>query len=152
MSATPTLLPHPDAPGDTYSDAPLRAVKTEMRVLSPAETQQLQPVFEQAGAVVPDPSVSFIIGILEDGKVTNSFLTIQACLHGEPLNIEPRHRMYLKSLVHFAENEIMSRIGVANVFVFAPPGEVKKLAETFGWQEEPWRVLSKTVGPAGEPS
>lgn len=149
MSTAINLLPHPDP---TYSDSPTKEKKVEMRILTPQEALQLAPIFERAGAVVPDPSVSFIIAIIEDGKLTNSFLTIQAVLHGEPMNIEPRHRMYIKSMVHYAENEVVSRAGVQNVFIFAPEGEVKKLAEMFGWTEEPWKVLSKRVGPTGEPS
>ena len=123
-----------------------------MRILTPEECQQLAPVFERAGAVLPDPSCSFIVGILEDGKPTESFLTIQACIHGEPLNILPKHRMYLKSMVHYAENQVIQRVGSANVFMFVPEGQTKELAKAFGWKEEEWRILSKTVGPTGEPS
>src|SRR4051812_36426367 len=99
--STPTLnlLPPPNGDTDTaYTDKPLRETKVEMRVLTSEECQHLVPVFERAGAVLPDPSVSFIVGILEDGKPTESFLTIQAVLHGEPMNIEPRHRGYIKSM------------------------------------------------------
>ena len=151
MSTSPiSLLPPPDGSVDTaYSDLPRKEAKTEMRILTPEECQQLAPVFERAGAVLPDPSCSFIVGILEDGKPTESFLTIQAVLHGEPLHIEPRHRMYLKSMVHFAENEVVSRAGVQNVFMFVPEGQTKELAKAFGWQEESWRILSKAVGPKG---
>ena len=155
MSSTPapTLLPPPDGPVDTaYSDRPAKAVKTEMRVLSQQETQHLAPIFERAGVMLPDPSTSFIVGILENGVPTNSFLTIQAVLHGEPMNIEPRHRMYIKSMVHYAENEVVARCGIQNVFIFVPENETKKLAEALGWKEESWRVLSKAVGPTGEPS
>jgi hypothetical protein len=146
------LLPLPGTEGTAFHDTPQKEIKTEMRVLTPEETQKLAPIFERAGAVLPDPSSSFIIGILENGVPTNSFLTIQAALHGEPMNVEPRHRMYIRSMVHFAENEVLSRCGVQNVFIFAPEGDVKKMAEAFGWVEEPWRVLSKRVGPAGEPN
>lgn len=146
------MLPLPETGDTAYSDAPVKAKKTEMRVLTPTEVLELQPVFEQAGAVTPDPSVSFVVGILEDGKVTNSFLVVQATLHAEPMHIEPRHRMFVKSMGHFAENEIISRVGVANVFLFAPEGDVAELAKAFGFKVEPWRVLSKTVGPTGDPS
>lgn len=151
--STVSLLPHPDHPEDTaYSDRPTSTVKTELRVLTPDEVLQLQPVFDRADAVTPDPNTSFVIGILEDGKPTESFLVVQAVLHGEPLNIEPRHRMYLKSLVHYAEREVVSRCGVRNVFIFTPENEIKQLAELLGWTAQPWRVLSKIVGPTGEPS
>jgi hypothetical protein len=146
------MLPLPGAEDAAYSDVPKKSVKTEMRVLSPSEAKHLIPIFERAGATLPDPSSSFIIGILEDGVPTESFLTIQACIHGEPMNIEPRHRMFVKSMVHFAENEVVSRAGIQNVFIFVPPNEVKQLAETFGFNEQPWRVLSKIVGPIGDPS
>jgi hypothetical protein len=143
------LLPLPGAePIDTaYSDNPSRDKKIEMRILTPEECQKLVPVFERAGAVLPDPSTSFIVGILEDGEPTESFLVAQATLHIEPLHLLPKHRMYLKSMAHFMENEIVSRVGVINAFLFAPEGEVKQLAEVFGFTEEPWRVLSKRVGP-----
>ncbi len=142
----------PGTEDTAYSDAPTKAAKVEMRVLTAEECQQLAPVFERAGATLPDPASSFIVGILEDGKVTSSFLVVQAVLHGEPMNIEPRHRMYLKSMVHYAENQVVSRVGTQNVFLFVPENEVKRLAEMFGWREEQWRVLSKTVGPTGDPS
>lgn len=149
------LLPPPEGTdlGDTaYHDRPLRDKKVEMRVLSLVEVQQLKPIFERAGALMPDPATSFVVGILEDGKVTESFLVVQAWLHAEPLHLEARHRVYLKSLAHFAENQIIERCGIQNVFLFAPPGEVKALAEAFGFTPESWVVLSKTVGPTGEPS
>lgn len=146
------MLPLPDLGDTAYSDKPAREKKVEMRVLSPQEVLELQPVFEKAGAVTPDPGVSFVVGILEDGKVTNSFLVVQTALHAEPMHIEPRHRMYVKSMAHFAENQIIQRVGVANVFLFAPPGDVQSLAEAFGFKVEPWAVLSKTVGPTGDPS
>lgn len=146
------MLPLPEIGETAFSDKPRREVKIEMRVLSPDETKRLSPIFERAGAALPDPSSSFIIGILEDGVPTESFLTIQACVHGEPMNIASRHRAYVKSMVHFAENEVVSRAGIQNVFIFVPPNEVKQLAETFGFIEQPWRVLSKMVGPTGEPS
>ncbi len=157
MSSSPahvSLLPPPDGSvGDTaYSDTPKKEVKVEMRVLTPSEVIELQPVFEKAGAVTPDPSVSFVVGILEDGKVTDSFLVVQTTLHAEPLHLLPKHRPYLRAMAHFAENEIVSRCGIQNVFLFAPPGDVESLAQAFGFKTEPWAVLSKTVGPTGEPS
>lgn len=151
-SAPIDMLPLPAVEDTAYSDAPVKMKKTEMRVLTPAEVLELQPVFEQAGAVTPDPSVSFVVGILEDGEVTESFLVAQACLHCEPLHLLPRHRAYLKSMGHFMENQIIQRVGVANVFLFAPEGDVTELAKAFGFKIEPWRVLSKTVGSTGDPS
>ena len=153
MSTQPlNLLPLPGTEDTAFHDTPQKEAKTEMRVLSAEEIKHLIPIFESKGAVLPDPTASFVIGILEDGLPTNSFLVIQAALHGEPMNIEPRHRPYISSMVHFAENQVLLRCGSQNVFVFVPPNEVKRLAEAFGFQEEEWRVLSKRVGPAGEPN
>lgn len=146
------FLPIPEGAEPQMSDGPVQAVSTEIRVLTPEEMKELQPVFGRAGADVPDPSVGFIVGLVEDGKPTESFITVQGVVHAEPLNLEPRHRMFLKSLAHAAEREIVSRIGICNVFLFAPPGDVKQLAEAFGMREEPWAVMSKVVGPTGEPS
>ncbi len=146
------FLPIPEGVTPEMSDGPVAAINTEIRVLTPEEVEQLQPVFDRYEAKIPDPNLSFVMGVIEDGKPTETFLVVQCVVHAEPMHVEPRHRTLIKSLAAITEREIVHRGGITNVYLFAPPGDVQALAEVFGMRAEPWSVMSKTVGPIGEPS
>jgi hypothetical protein len=118
----------------------------EVRLLTPEEIQTLAPIFAEAGSTLPNPAVSQIVGCVESGEVT-AFLVLELKLHAEPMWIKEGHSHTLPALVKEAESVIITRVGAAWVYLFAPAGRVAQLAQTQGMRVEPFVVLSKLVMP-----
>lgn len=116
----------------------------EVRILTTEEIQTLEPVFTEQGVELPNPSTSFIMGAVCDGKVVG-FLVTQLRIHSEPMHIEPGFEHVLSRLIHQTEGVIAQRVGTVDVFLFAPAGRVARLAQMAGMRTEPWVVMSKRV-------
>lgn len=120
--------------------------KLDVRVLTPGEVATLQPDFEMAGAIIPDPAASFAVGAMDgQGKVV-AFLFFQLQIHAEPLKIEHGNEAIFSRLIDVGEKELVSRCGPRLVYAFTPAGKVTKLAQLAGMQIEPWVVMSKVCG------
>jgi hypothetical protein len=140
------LLPPPTFAFSESENPSARPVR-EVRLLSEAEIATLAPVFEESGAVLPDPVSSFIVGSVDATGHVCGFLVIQAAIHAEPMYLEPGASDQFLGLVHRAEKEIATRLGGGNVFLFAPVGKISSLASSCGMNKEPWVVYSKNVAP-----
>lgn len=139
------FLPLPDRqPKKTngHDSAPSPA---EVRVLTEAEVESLRPIFEANGATIPHPQNCFIVGAIENGEVV-AFLTVQVCVHAEPMWIAKGHEGLFSRIVSETEKTIVDRGGIVDVYLFAPAGRVAQLAQLSGMRVEPWVVLSKRVG------
>lgn len=117
------------------------------RPLTPDEiTREVLPDYTRAGADLPDPAISKIIGALQDDKVIG-YLVLQLKLHAQPLVIRTGYQNVLSGLVHAAESHILSTAGPQWVYLFTPAGKLTQLAASMGMALEPWCVMSKLVQP-----
>lgn len=132
------MLPKPE---------PVQPSADGIRVLTSAEVETLKPVFERAGASLPDSATSIIVGAIKGGVIVG-FGVLQLRLHAEPFYVEPGNSEVFSSLVREMENVIITRCGSQYVYICTPPGRVSDLAEAMGMQREPWRVYTKLVQPA----
>lgn len=120
-----------------------------VRLLTDAEIATLEPIFREQGAVLPDPAISCIVGVVEDEKVV-AFIVLQLKLHAQPVWIEQGKSGLFESLVHGAEKIILERTGPQRVYLFTLEGRLTEMAVAMGMQVEPWVVSSKYVAqPAG---
>lgn len=147
------MLPLPEAePESPKEPTAAPSPGTPVRLLTEEEIQTLAPVFEQQGAVLPDPSTSFFVGSVDDSGSVCSFLVVQLRVHAEPMWIKPGHEGTFRSLVHTAESIIAERTGGGcDVFLFTPAGKIARLAEVAGMRQEPWTVYSKHISPTEPP-
>lgn len=150
------LLPLPeDAAGDSLDPDSLMLpgetiVAAEARLLTPEEIQSIVPVFAEYGAPMPDPATSFIVGEVVREEVV-SFLVVQLKVHAQPLWIKPGHEASFRKIARVAERTCMERTGGGfEVYVFAEPGKIAKMAESLGMKKEPWGVYSRFL-PKVEP-
>ena len=117
-----------------------------VRELTPDEIKSVEHIFKAAGYGLPDPAVSSFVGAVRDGKVLG-FIVLQAKLHCEPMWIEQGHSDLFQPIVDKAEQVVLSRCGPVWAYLFAPAGKVARLAETQGFQLEPFVVMSKLIAP-----
>lgn len=154
------FLPPPRSSSDADSVQrvePVPAAKVEaagaappairFRPLTPDEiTKFVAGDYAHAGAELPDPAISKIIGALQDDQVI-AYLVLQLKLHAQPLVIRSGYQNVLSGLVHAAEAHILSTAGPQWVYLFTPAGKLTQLAASMGMALEPWCVMSKLVQP-----
>lgn len=158
MAADLKLLPLPPSTQPRLRLSPVIAPEIEqsdavreVRELTLAEVNnQVSKVFTENDAVVPDPRVSTVVGVVEDGEVV-AFLTLQLCLHADPVWTRPGRSDLFQALVRVAEETVAQKVGGAVVFLLAEEGSrVERLAGALGF-EKGLRAMHKFVAPATVP-
>lgn len=122
------------------------------RELRPDEIAALAPEFASHGGALPEPSVSTAIGMFDGSKLVG-YQFLQLKLHAQPTRISPGYSNHFSGLCAASEELIRAKgISPTWVYVFAPEGDLVKLAESRGLTREPWVVLSKLVERISPPS
>lgn len=115
-----------------------------VRILTQEEVQSLAPIFAEHGDVLPDPSTSFFVGSVADGKVVG-FIAVQLKIHAEPMWLDSGAEHLFRPLVREVERVIVERCGSAEVYLFAPEGKITRLAEIAGMEKMPFNAMVKNV-------
>jgi|ERR1041385_162383 hypothetical protein len=146
---SPVQLPPLEAGTDAGAGASKSASPASVRQLTVTEINNfVRPEFESRGNALPDLSQAAFFGVMRDGRLTGSFITLQLRLHADPVLLVEGDEAMLGSLVSAVKQHIVNTVGVADVYVFTPPGNTERLAQLFGMQAEPWTVFSKRVSGA----
>lgn len=118
----------------------------EIRRLTLEEIRTLEPIFRAQGADMPNPSTSFVMAAIQDGRVIG-FQVTQFRVHVDPMWIEKGQSAVWTRIIKATEEEIAKACpgGATDVYVFVPPGRLDGLAKVAGMQPEPWVVWSKRI-------
>src|ERR1041385_1194041 len=83
---SPVQLPPLEAGTDAGAGASKSASPASVRQLTVTEINNfVRPEFESRGNALPDLSQAAFFGVMRDGRLTGSFITLQLRLHADPV-------------------------------------------------------------------
>lgn len=116
------------------------------RLIRPEEWEQLAPIFEAEGGVLPPPESGATAAVVFDEQGLAGFWVLQPCWHAGPLWIRPdRRRTGLWRRLHAVIEGLFERRPGSGYYSFSGSPRMDNVFRTLGYEALGYQVWKREV-------